>query len=139
MKSDIEIFKKTLKKQSDAEEKTLAYDFKELVKECYLYIYELSQVPVSNDPAILPGTTELDYINARNKVFIPEKAFYDYLEKKKIKIPTTAIGLTEVAQRVLNNNYFSPFNGTPEERARATATHYISMQLFYKIIEKEAA
>ena len=68
LKSDIEIFKKTLKKQSDAEEKTLAYDFKELVKECYLYIYELSQVPVSNDPAILPGTTELDYINnARTK------------------------------------------------------------------------
>lgn len=139
LKSDYEILKKTLKKQSDAEEKTLVNDLKELVKEFPPYIYELNQVPTSNDPAVPPGITELDFENARNKVFIPEQAFKEFLKKNRTKISTTPVGLSETAQRLLNSNYFSPFNGTPEERARAAATVYIPIQHAYKVIEREAA
>lgn len=138
LKSDLMIFKNTLKEQNDAEQKNLVNDLNELVKDTLPYIYELSQVPVSIDPAVLPGTTEADYALARSEVYLPEKAFRDYCFQSKREVPVGNAERTTLAISILPSNYFSPFNGTALQKARATATTYIPKHLFYKVIEKEA-
>ena len=71
LKTDLVIYKNTLKEQNDVDQKKLVNDLNELVKDTLPYIYELNQVPVSIDPAVLPGTTETDYALACNEVYLP--------------------------------------------------------------------
>ena len=71
LKADLVIYKNTLKEKNDVDQKKLVNDLNELVKDTLPYIYELNQVPVSIDPAVLPGTTEADYALACNEVYLP--------------------------------------------------------------------
>ena len=131
-RKEIDVYIEALAIQTEYDEENLMKKLFDYVKDYPFYIYELNQYPVNY---IQPTTTQIDEF--RETVFVPNKAYTEYLRTHKQALAIGAQLLEAQALELLPSNCVNQYIGTPEQRQQANDTAWIPPSKYDGIIELE--